>query len=227
MAGSDPRGGRSRRKYFGITVEAWGVICAIAGVVTVVLTIWSHFSGGNTVASRPPDIAAATSQSILESSSPPDAPRPTQSTSPQPSATVSPLPSKIPVIAPANDSGFQPVWHGTLLVNDTGVVINSSGVYAGSAENWDIKYVPDGGWTFNGQVPEDPVFYNFTGPGTPGPAWCLDEYGSADEQSPLAEVGDQYCYVDMNGVVGYLQVTSAGPNGPTVAAWFWKGPPPS
>jgi hypothetical protein len=227
VARSDPQGGRSQRKYLGITVEAWGVVGAIAAVLTVALAIWWHFTADNASVNKSPDIAASTHQSTRATSSPPDSPRQTESASPQPTATTSPLPSQIPVITPTNDPGFQPISHRTLLVNDAGVVINSSGVYAGNAESWDIKYVPGGGWTFNGQVPEDPAFYNFTGPGTPGPAWCLDKYGSAYEEGPMAEVGDQYCYVDTNGVVGYLEVTSVGPDGPTVAAWFWKGPPPS
>jgi hypothetical protein len=228
VAGFDPQSGRSGRKYLGITAEAWGVVGAIAAVLAFALAIWLHFSGGNAAgANKSPGIVSTTPQSARERSSPPDSLRPAESTSQQPSATTSPLPSQVSVIPPTNDPGFQPVSHRTLLVNDTGVLINSSGVYAGNAENWDMKYVPGGGWTFNGQVPEDPAFYNFTGPGTPGPAWCLDEYGSGVEESPIAEVGDQYCYVDANGVVGYLQVTSVGPNGPIVAAWFWKGPPPS
>lgn len=148
----------------------------------------------------------------------------------QPS-TSSPLSANVPLLKPTNDPGFTPIWHGTLTVNGTGVTINDSGVYPGSAQYWDLAYQStneSSNWLVNNQTSEDPAIFTYTGTGTPGPEWCRRAFEGDNDLTGggTAEPGERDCYVDLKGVVGYLQVNNVGPDGPTVTAWFWNGPPP-
>jgi len=173
---------------------------------------------------------AASSAALSGSSATSGSSRSQGSPSFQPAPAASPLTTNIPVLKPITDPGFSLVWSGTLIVNDAGVRIASSGIYPGSPTDWDLAYQPGGDypWQVNNQTSEDPAIFAYTGTGTPGPAWCRRAFMS-DQLTGVgvAEPGDRDCYVDLHGMVGYWQVMSVGPNGPNIAAWFWNGPPPS
>jgi hypothetical protein len=184
--------------------------------------------------SESPDPAgsAALSGSPATGGSPPDeSSQPQDPPSSQSPPATSPLSTNIPVLKPVTDPGFTSVWSGTLVVNAAGVRIASSGIYPGSPTDWDLAYQPGGSdypWQVNNQTSEDPAIFAYTGTGTPGPAWCRRAFISDQLTGvTVAEPGDRDCYVDLHGMVGYWQVTSVGANGPTIAAWFWNGPPPS
>jgi hypothetical protein len=96
VAGYDPQGGHSRRKYLGMTAEAWGVVGAIAAVAAVVLTILLHFSGESGNTSGSPVIAPTASKAPSERPSPLDASRPAPSAASSPSfASAAPSPVRV------------------------------------------------------------------------------------------------------------------------------------
>ena len=208
----------------------------IAAVITACATILAafiaHHSGSsNGSASSPPTPAATSTRPRTPPESPPrstHSPTPPSTPSPSPSPS-SPLSTKAKILIPEDDPGYSPIWRGTLLINPAGVRISNTGLYAAGPNNWDLAYQTgnDGnnGWQENGNNNDDGVIYPYAGTGTPGPAWCHRDFFT-NETTSTAQVGDRDCYGDMNGVVGYLQVISVGPNGPTVKAWFWKGPTP-
>lgn len=118
------------------------------------------------------------------------------------------------------------------MVNSAGVRISSSGVYPGNPQYFNLAYQTGGnssGW-LDASNNDYGLIFGYEGTGTPGPAWCQRDYSGAglskDIEQETAQIGERDCYSDRNGIVGYLQVISVGPDGPTVKAWFWKGPPP-
>ena len=146
------------------------------------------------------------------------------------SPTAPPLPTTVPILRPKGDPGYSRIWNGTFAVNSAGVRIGSAGVFPGGPQSWDLAYQPGGGesgWQENSNNGDNGAIYKWQGTGTPDPAWCHREYyDGSDVGLTSAQVGDRDCYADGNGIVGYLQVISVGPNGPTIRAWFWNGPPP-
>jgi hypothetical protein len=234
---SSPANDRPERsKGDGITIAIIGAIATIlAAIIAAVIT---HNSGPSN--SGPSNIAASspsiTSVESAQAGSP-SATQPSVAQSSQPqgspsfaaSPTISPLSTRVPILAPTDDPGFSPVWHGTFIVTAAGVSISSSGVYPGTAQDWDLAYQAGGdgsGWQANEYNSDNGSLFEFQGTGTPDPAWCKRESGLGGEAtfpSP-PQVGQRDCYTDINGVVGYFQVTNVGPNGPTVIAWFWRGP---
>jgi hypothetical protein len=223
--------GRSRRDA--LTIALIGAIATI--LATIIGTVIAHNWGpsGNS-ASTPTNTPAVKAQVGS-----PSATLPTATQSPQPQGspsftappTISPLPTTIPILAPTDDPGFSQVWHGTFTVNAAGVSISSLGVYPGTAQDWDLAYQAGGDgypWQTNANNADDGSLFAFQGTGTPDPAWCQREFESGSPSfPPPPQAGQRDCYVDLNGMVGYFQVTSVGPNGPTVVAWFWKGSSPT
>lgn len=219
-------------------------ICVLFFLVATILWGRSEISGRTqnpTLAETSPDpstTSSSPSSSPQQSDSPasqpasPSDPPSAQSSVPsQSSPTSPPLSTNVPLLKPTNDPGFTPIWNGTLTVNDTGLTINDSGVYPASAQDWDLAYQSSNdssNWLVNNQTSEDPAIFTYTGTGTPGPEWCRRAFEGDNGLTGggTAEPGERDCYIDLKGVVGYLQVNSVGPDGPTVTAWFWNGPPP-
>jgi hypothetical protein len=207
-----------------------------AAVIAAIIGLAGHGSGASANPAAASPTARATSQQAgLPKAGQSNASAPaTARTAPNAAASpsFSALPTQVPVLKPTEDPGFSLVWHGTFTVTATGVHITSSGVFSATPRDWDIAYQADGGnpgWQSNMNNSNAGVTFGFDGTGTPGPSWCQGVYASTSDLpgSSIANVGDRECYVDNTGIVGYLQVTSVGPDGPKVVAWFWKGPPPS
>lgn len=219
--------GPDRSTHNGLIIAGIGAAATIvAAIIAAVIGLAAHNSESpSSFASSPmstpspaPSSASAAAQRVSQPSI-----APTISAAP----AASPLPSSIPILRPVDDPGFAPVWNGTFTINAAGVRISSSGVTPGNPQDWDLAYQSGGGasgWQMNINNGDNGAIYPYEGSGTPDPAWCQRDYFSAND-AVRAEVGDRDCYADANGMVGYLQVTSITPNGPTIAAWFWKGQP--
>lgn len=216
-------------------IGALGVI--VAAVITAVIGLANHSSGvSDNSAAAPRTSPAANQQAGSPKLSQPSASAPaTGQTAPSVAASppVSALPIQVPVLKPTDDPGFSPVWHGTFTVMAGGVHITTSGVLPATPQDWDMAYQyqpgdASSGWQSNVNNSDSGATFAFDGTGAPDPAWCQRAYAGGDlPMTTVANVGDRDCYADDNGIVGYLQVTSVGSDGPTVVAWFWKGPPPS
>lgn len=144
----------------------------------------------------------------------------------------SPSPS-VPVTAPTTSTGFIPVadWQKrTVTVDASGVRITNFGIVpADNPDAYDVLYTSGGdnpGWQENGNNSDlgDIFYWRAAGPGTPNPAACYRESKSMDVHSAAGEAkpGDQYCYVDTHGVVGYLVVTKINAGAVTTVAWLWN-----
>lgn len=222
-----------RSKLFDVSLVVLGsfVLAICAGLIVNALSGKSG-SGStppanmNTMSPTPTPSGPADSPTATLSSGAISSSQPKGSSSASPA--TSPLSTHVAIVAPVNDPGFSPVWNGTTTIDDVGLIINSAGVSTGSAQDWDLAYQSNAafsGYIVNGNTSEDPAIFEYQGSGTPNPEWCRREMTSGNPlPTPPAQPGDMACYVDQNGMVGYLEVISVGANGPTVAAWFWKGP---
>jgi hypothetical protein len=177
-------------------------------------------STGGTTSPAPTTDTSAPSATSRPTGASPTPPSPTPSTS-----TTSPPPSPIPIVPPTNDPGFNQVWHGSVNIDAAGIRIISSGIVQGTPQDWNIAYQAggsDAGWQFNSDNSDIGYFWYWDSTGSPGPAFCSREYEQASGQEPqTASLGDKYCYGDQRGIVGYIQVTKTGGNGPTVMMWLW------
>jgi hypothetical protein len=228
-----PTGNRNSYKTKSIAANTWKLIAGIAvivsivaGIVTIITGIASSSTGNSGSSSS---ASTPTTTPAIYSSSPTHSSRRTAAASTQPAAL--PLPTKVPLLRPVADPGFSLVWHGTFTINAAGIRISSSGIFRGNPQDYDLAYQEggdDSGWQMNSNNGDAGAIYEYDGTGTPDPAFCQRAYENGDvPQTVIAQVGDRDCYADANGMVGYMQVTGIGANGPTVVAWFWKGPPPN
>lgn len=145
-------------------------------------------------------------------------------------ATVNSAPSStssaIPVVSPKNDADFTIKWHGTSTIGSSGARVTDSGFQAANQQDYDILYQPSGadkGWHENSNNSDNGDLFVWDGSGTPNPAFCSQEYfsGNMSGAALTPDTGSKYCYVDSNGLVAYMQVTSVDSNGITLAAWIW------
>jgi hypothetical protein len=192
----------------------------IAALITGICTIAAAFIAG---AYKGPAVGIGPTPRVTVTEKITVAPKPNGSPSIlQPSSQSAA--STIPILAPRNDPGFKPTWHGSLAVGADGVRITSFGVVQGTPQDWDIAYQPGGsaaGWQRSGSNGQ--FLWYWDGTGTPDPAFCSREYSENSGDAPqTAKLGDRYCYADSSGVIGYMQVTNTGSNGVTAATWLWN-----
>jgi hypothetical protein len=121
MTGRGTPSSDSKKKYLGLSAEAWGVVGAIAGVAGVLIALLPHFGSSNGAPGSP--------------------------NSPSESARPSGIqPSPVPSASPASSQGFSRQWGtGTLLITKSNTDLDSVPPNVNSdGGGTDMSVSPDG-----------------------------------------------------------------------------------
>jgi hypothetical protein len=141
---------------------------------------------------------------------------PSGGSAPQPESTV-------PVLAPAEQSGWVLDWHQHVSIEPQGVIVTRAGPVAGNGSNFDIQYVPGHGWSVNNDTQE---MDNWPSTIQPGPAtingFIMAGDANSAPQGNVAHVGDTIDWISQNNdLIGYIDVVSVNASGVEVDMWVW------
>jgi hypothetical protein len=229
MAAEDPAGReRKRRRDSSVTVALIGLVGTLGGAAVGAI-LGNHGAFVSILPGNPvkvititpsrhevPSGATASGGSAVSDSN---------------GAASGPAPSSaVGVVVPVTDHGFILKWNGSAEIRSAGVRVGDSGFQSANQQDYDLLYQPGGadkGWHTNPSSQNGGQEFIWDGTGTPGPAFCNQEYLTSNYGNipTTATIGDKLCYVDQNALVGYMEVTKVDDNGITVAAWIWTPSP--
>lgn len=208
-------------KWFAVTLVVLAALLAIPGTI-----IANDLSTKGKNSSEPPPIQPTQSHTAAPVQPSPSPSWSTAQPTTSPSSPTEPSPGNTtwqpPILAPVNQSGFRPIWHGRLTIGYAGVIFNPTGPpQPGTGNTSNMQYQGK-----NSQMNEEGDLLYWTIKAVPGPASCYGADTSPETtvvQTP-PRVGDRYCYIasgSLPPVIAYMQVTSIEAGGVTTRAWLW------
>lgn len=208
-------------KWFAVALVFLGALLAIPGAIIATDLSTKGESSGQPSPTQ--SVQSYTSAPVSPSPSPSQSetnPARSPSSSPGPSPRNTPRPR--PILVPVNQSGYRPIWHGSLTIGYAGVIFNPTGPpQPGTGITSNMQYQGK-----DSEMNEAGDLFYWTIRTVPGPASCFGADTSPEVVVVTAppHAGDRYCYIasgSLPPVIAYMQVTSVGDGGVNTRAWLW------